>query len=65
MKPEFEKTLQQHCAAISNRDIETFKSHLTRGDTLYTIVKNGRAFTAPEQTINIHEQWFKDPDWTW
>jgi hypothetical protein len=35
MKPDFNTALQQHFAAISNRDIEAFKSHLTRGETLY------------------------------
>lgn len=65
MKPDFDTALQQHFAAISNRDIKAFKSHLTRGDTLYTIVQNGHAFTTPSETIDIHEQWFKDPNWIW
>jgi ketosteroid isomerase-like protein len=63
--PDFETALQRHFAAISNRDIEAFKSHLTRGDTLYTIVQNGHAFTTPAETIQIHEQWFKDLNWIW
>ena len=65
MKPDFDTALQQHFSAIANRDIEAFKSHLTRGDTLYTIVQNGYAFTTPAETIAIHEQWFKDPNWIW
>ncbi len=65
MKPDFNAALQQHFVAISNRDLETFKSHLTRGDKLFTIVQNGHAFTTAAETIEIHEQWFKDPNWTW
>lgn len=65
MKPDFDTALQQHFAAIANRDIEAFKSHLTRGDTLYTIVQNGHAFTTPTETIDLHAQWFKDPNWIW
>ncbi|MGC2166490.1 MAG: nuclear transport factor 2 family protein [Gallionella sp.] len=65
MKPDFDKAIQEHFAAISNRDIEAFKSHLTQGQTLYTIVQNGHAFTTPAETTAIHEQWFKDPDWVW
>ena len=65
MKPDFDAALQQHFAAISNRDIEAFKSHLTRDETLYTIVQNGHAFTTPAETIEIHAQWFKDPNWIW
>lgn len=65
MKPDFDTALQKHFAAISNRDIEAFKSNLTHGETLYTIVQNGHAFTTPSETIAIHEQWFKDKNWVW
>lgn len=65
MKPDFDAALQAHFKAISNRDIEAFKSHLTKGDILYTIVQNGHAFTTPSETIAIHEQWFKDQNWVW
>ena len=65
MKPDFDSALQQHFAAIANRDIDAFKSHLTQGDTLDTIVQNGLAFTTPSETIGIHKEWFKDPDWLW
>lgn len=65
MKPSFDQALQDHFDAIANRDIEAFKAHLTRGDTLYTVVQNGRAFTTPSESVHIHEQWFKDPNWIW
>ena len=65
MKPNFDAALQAHFDAIANRDIEAFKSHLTRGETLYTVVQNGHAFTTPSETIEIHNQWFQDLDWTW
>jgi len=65
MKPDFDEALRQHFAAISNRDIEKFKSHLTLGDTLYTIVQTGDAWTSPAETIAVHEQWFRDPGWIW
>mgnify|MGYP001561778008 CR=1 FL=1 len=64
-KPDFDKALQSHLDSISNRDIEAFKAHLTQGDTLYTIVQNGHAFTTPAELIAIHEEWFKDPNWIW
>jgi len=65
MKPDFDAALQAHFDAISNRDLDAFKSHLTKSKTLYTIVQNGHAFTTPEETIGIHAQWFKDPNWVW
>lgn len=65
MPPDFDAALQKHFAAIANRDIEAFESHLTRSDTLYTIVQNGHAYTTPAETIEIHRQWFKDQNWLW
>ena len=65
MEPDFDAALKQHFAAIANRDIEAFTSHLTRGKTLYTIVQNGYAFTTPSENIEMHKQWFQDPNWTW
>ena len=65
MKPDFDTALEAHLAAIANRDIEAFKAHLTQGDTLYTVVQNGHAFTTPAELVAVHEQWFKDPNWTW
>jgi ketosteroid isomerase-like protein len=52
-------------SAISRRDIEAFKSHLGRGDTLYTIMQSGHALTTPAETVRLREQWFKDPNWIW
>lgn len=65
MKPDFDKALQGHLDAIADRDIEAFAANLTRGETLYTIVQNGHAFTTPSELVQIHEQWFKDRDWIW
>lgn len=65
MKPDFDAALQAHFDAISNRDIAAFKAHMTSDNTLYTIVQNGHAFTTPQEIIDIHEDWFKDPDWIW
>jgi ketosteroid isomerase-like protein len=65
VKPDFDKALQDHLDAISNRDIDAFKARLTRGDKLYTIVQNGHAFTTPSELVDIHEQWFKDQNWIW
>jgi len=65
MKPDFDAALQLHFEAIANRDIEAFKSHLTHGETLYTIVQNGHAFTTPSETVEIHRQWFQDSNWSW
>jgi hypothetical protein len=65
MKPDFDKALQDHLDAISNRDIAAFKENLTRDETLYTVVQNGHAFTTTAELVAIHEQWFTDPDWIW
>jgi hypothetical protein len=65
MKPDFDSALQKHFDAIENRDLDAFKANLTRNPTLYTIVQNGHAFKTPQELIDIHEAWFKDPRWIW
>ena len=65
MKPDFDLALQKHFDSIANRDLDAFKSHMSANKTLYTIVQNGHAFTTPQEIIDIHEDWFKCPDWTW
>jgi len=63
--PDFEAALRRHLAAIERRDIDAFKSSVTTDDTLLTIAQNGHAFTTPEETIALHEDWFKRDDWSW
>lgn len=63
--PDFDKAVQDHFDAITSRDINAFKAHITRNATMYTIVQNGHAFTTPAEIIAIHEKWFKDPNWIW
>jgi ketosteroid isomerase-like protein len=65
MTPDFDSALQAHFDAIRSRDLDAFRAHMTRGKTLYTIVQNGHAFTTPEESVAIHEEWFRDPDWLW
>src|SRR5690349_16812723 len=64
-KPDFDKKLQQHLDSITSRDLDLFKAHLTKTDTLYTIVQNGHAFKTPQELIALHEDWFKDTNWVW
>jgi len=64
-KPDFDKALQRHLDAISNRDIDAYKARLTKNDKLYTIVQNGHAFTSSSEIIAVHEEWFKDKNWIW
>jgi len=65
MTPDFDLALQKHLDAIATRDLAAFAAHLTKRETLYTIVQNGHAFTTPQESIDIHEGWFKDKDWIW
>lgn len=65
MKPDFDDALQRHFNAIANRDLDAFTSHLTRDETLYTIVQNGHAFTTTKECVDIHRQWFQDKNWIW
>lgn len=63
--PDLGEAVRRHIESIAGRDIEAFRAHLTNSETLYTIVQDGHAFTTRDELVAIHEQWFKDPDWTW
>lgn len=65
MKPDFDIALKKHFETIANRNIEAFTAHLTKNNSLYTIVQNGHAFTTRSESIELHKQWFKDPKWIW
>ena len=65
VKPDFDLALRSHLASIASRDINAFKQGLSLEDTLYTIVQSGHAFTRRSELIELHEQWFKDPNWIW
>ena len=64
-KPDFDKALQDFLDAISNRNIDVYKKHITKDDELYTIVQNGHAFKTSQELIDMHEEWFKDQNWIW
>lgn len=61
----FEAALRRHLKAIADRDINAFRSSLTNGHALYTVVQDGRAFTTPAETAALHEEWFRRDDWRW
>jgi ketosteroid isomerase-like protein len=64
-KPDFDKALQDFLDAISNRNIDEYKKHITSDDEMYTIVQNGHAFKTPQELIAVHVEWFKDQNWIW
>jgi hypothetical protein len=64
-QPDFDEALNRHMVAIQDRDLETFASTVTSGDTLYTIFPDGTALVTPEEAIDQHRTWFADPDWVW
>lgn len=61
----FDMALERHLKAIADRDLAAFKASVTSGATLFTIVQNGHAFTRPEETIRLHEEWFARDNWSW
>jgi ketosteroid isomerase-like protein len=64
-KPDFDKALQRLLDAISSRNLDMYKAHITKDETMYTIVQNGHAFKTSQELIAMHEEWFKDKNWIW
>lgn len=64
-KPDFNEALSRLLDSITNRKLDVYKSFLTKGNLLYTIVQNGYAFKTPQELFAMHEEWFKDQNWIW
>ncbi|MEQ8179887.1 MAG: nuclear transport factor 2 family protein [Amphiplicatus sp.] len=63
--PDFGAALQEHLAAIQARDLDAFAATLTADETLYTVFPNGGALTTRQAAVDLHRDWFADPNWVW
>lgn len=61
--PSFDNVLDKHFNSIIKRDLETYKSTLTRGDTLPMIFPDGAYMETKEAVEKFHAEWFASTDW--
>ncbi|MEP0822537.1 MAG: nuclear transport factor 2 family protein [Ignavibacterium sp.] len=64
-RPDFAEALRRFLGSISSRDLDAYRSAITKNHVLYTIIQSGHAFSTRDELLAMHEEWFKDKQWTW
>lgn len=65
MEAALDAVLERHVAAIQNRDLAAYAATLTTGNELYLVMPDGAVYKTREAVLDMHREWFTDPDWTW
>lgn len=60
---DFELLLQRHLNAIQARDLKAYAATITRGDTLYLVLPNGKLIPNRSGVLDYHRHWFADTSW--
>ena len=60
---DFETLLQQHLAALQSRDIKAYAATITRSETLYLVLPDGKLIPTRFGVIDYYRKWFADPSW--
>ncbi len=58
----FRETLDQHLAAIQNRDLESLVATLPQ-DELMLVMSNGKIVRTVREFVDGHRSWFAMPHW--
>ena len=61
--PPFQEALDTHFKAIQTKDIELYKTTLTKSETLPLIFPDGSYMPTREQVEAFHTGWFEDKNW--
>lgn len=61
--PPFQPALDKHFNSIIKRDLESYKSTLTKGETLPLIFPDGAYMETRDAVEKFHKEWFSNPDW--
>lgn len=59
----FQQTLQRHLKAVQDHDVKAFLSTVAQDGTLTMILPNGNLLDSYEEIVELHEEWFADPEW--
>ncbi|MEZ4865912.1 MAG: nuclear transport factor 2 family protein [Caldilineaceae bacterium] len=59
----FQQALQRHLTAIQEHDIDTFLETIVADGTLSLILPNGDYLDDYQEIVELHQEWFADPEW--
>jgi ketosteroid isomerase-like protein len=58
-------TVVRHLQAIQSRDLPGLESTLTSGEQLDLFLPSGVHLATRQAYLELHREWFADPDWSW
>ena len=61
--PDFDAALNAHIQSIYDRDLNAYTQTISTRDPLPLILPNGTMLTTRQQSIDLHKEWFSDPNW--
>jgi len=59
----FQQALQRHLAAVEARDLDTFLDTIANDGSLTLILPNGSYLDDYQEIVELHQEWFADPQW--
>lgn len=59
----FQQALQRHLTAVQERDLATFRETIASDGSLALILPNGTYLDEYQEIIEMHQEWFADPEW--
>jgi hypothetical protein len=59
----FQQALQRHLTAVQERDLATFRETIASDGSLALILPNGSYLDEYQEIIEMHQEWFADPEW--
>ncbi len=59
----FQQTLERHLQAVQDRDLDAFLSTVAQDGSLTMILPNGSLLDDYAEIVELHEEWFADPEW--
>lgn len=59
----FQQALQRHLKAVQERDLDTFLTTIANNGSLAVILPNGDYLHEYQDIVELHREWFADPDW--
>ena len=59
----FQQALERHLQAVQDHDVDTFLKTVAQDGSLTMVLPNGSLLDSYEEIVELHQEWFADPDW--
>lgn len=59
----FQQALERHLQAVKEHDIDAFLDTIATDGSLTMILPNGNLLDSYDEIVELHQEWFADPEW--